>query len=300
VSVDQRVQPSESTPYLLNCISNSMRRLMILSLAGHEQLSFSQLMRLCGLSPRYDTTGTFVYHLSQLTRIGVVSKVGDAYSLTPVGKRVHRIVGLLERESRFLDKRERMVGAKIKAEGGVLVRPALAEDNPAVAELVASEYFEEASRRYAVPWDYYERRKRETDLTLGVSGRNLVFLAQRGGEAVGVCWWMLIEREAVGGSVNKEAFLEHLYIRPGSDHAAIAERLMKASIQILQDNEKTTILNVFHSKDEPFGKEFYAKFDITESDIQLLMHVAQWARPPWRPRESKNRQLPKDHLPSSA
>ncbi len=261
---------------------------MILSLAGHEQLSFSQLMRLCGLSPRYDTTGTFVYHLSQLTSIGVVSKVSDAYSLTPIGKRVHRIVRLLERESRSLDKRERTVAAQSTAVAGVVVRQALGEDNPAVAELVASEYFEQASRRYEVPRDYYERRKRETDFTLGASGRNLVFLAQRDGEAVGVCWWTLIEREAVGGSVNKEAFLEHLYVRPGLDHAAVAERLMNASVHILLDDERTTILNVWHSKDDPLSREFYAKFDIREGDLQLLMHVAEWARPTWRPRGSKN------------
>lgn len=288
MSVGRRTRTSDSTPYLLNCISNGMRRLMILSLAGHERLSFSQLMRLCGLSPRYDTTGTFVYHLSQLTRIGFVGKVDDAYSLTPIGKRVHRIVRLLEAEARMLDTRERTVGARAMAEGGVLVRQALAEDNPAVAELVASEYFEEASRRFEVPRDYYERRKRETDFTLGMSGRNLVFLAQRDGEAVGVCWWMLIEREAVGGSIHKEAFLEHLYVRPGPDHGAVAERLVKASIHTLLDDEKTTILNVWHSKDDPLSKEFYAKFDIGEGDLELLMHVAEWARPTWRPRESTN------------
>lgn len=163
---------------------------------------------------------------------------------------------------------------------GAVIRRASGEDNPAVADLVASFYYESASHHYEVPKDYFERRKNETDFTLGITGRNIVFLAQEKGEDIGICWWMVIEKENVEGGVDKEAFLEHLYVKSGHDYESIAKQLMKASIQILLEDEKVTFLNVLYNTDEPFRKKFYAEFDIKKPEnIELLMHVAQWARP---------------------
>lgn len=64
---------------ILYCISNGMRRSILNSLAEHQGLSFSELMDRCGLNPKYDTTGTFTYHLSELNRIGVLRKDESGY-----------------------------------------------------------------------------------------------------------------------------------------------------------------------------------------------------------------------------
>jgi len=274
---------SESIGGILYCISNGMRRSILNSLINHRGLSFSELMARCGLSPKHDTTGTFTYHLSELGKIGALRKDESGYHLTRMGNRIHEIVSLLERESHFLE--ESKGGEKNIMGNGAAIRRASGEDNPSVADLVASFYFESASCHYEVPKDYFERRKNETDFTLGITGRNVVFLAREKREDIGICWWMVIEKENVEGGIDKEAFLEHLYVKSGHDQERIAEQLMKASIPILLEDEKVTFLNVEYNTDEPFSKEFYAKFDIKEPEnIKLLMHVAQWARPIWEPK----------------
>jgi len=88
---------SKSTSNLLYCISNDMRRSILNSFTRHQQLTFSELMNQCGLTPKYDTTGSFNYHLSELIRIGVLSKADGGYRLTRIGRRIHRIVRLLQR-----------------------------------------------------------------------------------------------------------------------------------------------------------------------------------------------------------
>ena len=106
---------------------------------------------------------------------------------------------------------------------------------------------------------------------------------------MGVCWWMIIEKENIGGGVDKEAFLEHLYVKSGHDYGRISEQLMEATIPILLEEEKVTILNVWYSKDEPLKEDFYAKFDIKQPEnLKLLMHVAQWARPSWQPKKASS------------
>jgi len=92
----------------------------------------------------------------------------------------------------------------------------------------------------------------------------------------------LIEKENTVGGADKEAFLEHLYVKAGSDFARISEQLMKATVPVLLGEEKVTILNVWCDKDEALKEDFYAKFDIRQPEnLKLLMHVAQWARPQW-------------------
>ena len=270
---------------ILYCISNGMRRSILNSLVNHQGLSFSKLMARCGLSPKYDTTGTFTYHLSELNKIGVLERCESGYRLTRMGNRIYEIVRLLERESRFLEESKGKRGEKAMVGNGAVIRRASGKDKPMVADLVASFYYESASRHYEVPKDYFERRKGETDFTLGITGRNIVFLAQEKGEDIGVCWWMMIEKENIEGGVDKEAFLEHLYVKSGHDYEVIAEQLMKASIPILLHDEKVTFLNVWYNEDEPLSKEFYERFDIEKPEnLEMLMHVAQWARPTWKPK----------------
>jgi len=282
---DSHPKGSESIGGILYCISNGMRRKILNSLVNRQSTSFSELMEQCGLSPKYDTTGTFTYHLSELGKIGAIEKDESGYRLTRMGNRIHEIVHLLERESRFLKESKVKGGEKVMAGNGVVIRKATGEDKPAVADLVATYYYEMASRHYEVPKDYYEHTKNETDFTLGITGRNIVFLAQEEGEDIGVCWWMVIEKENVEGGVYKEAFLEHLYVKSGHDYEGIAERMMKASIPILLQDEKVTFLNVWYNEDEPLSKEFYVKFDIKKPEnLEMLMHVAQWARPTWEPK----------------
>jgi hypothetical protein len=54
-------------------------------------MSFSELMARCGLSPKYDTTGMFTYHLSELSKIGALKKDESGYRLTRMGNRIERV-----------------------------------------------------------------------------------------------------------------------------------------------------------------------------------------------------------------
>lgn len=252
---------------LLYCISNGMRRSILSSLAKNQETSFSDLMRSCGLSPKYDPTGTFTYHLSELDKINALEKTDKGYRLTKIGRRMYEIVRLLERESHFLHERREEGGERTLVEKTVVVRRAFKEDNADIAYLVASYYYETASLHYQVPKDYFERRKRETDFTLGITGRNLVYVAEERGEVAGICWWMMIEKENVKGGVDKEAFLEHLYVKQGHDCNKISVELMKVTIPVLLEEEKVTIINVLCNKDESLKEDFYAKFDIKEPVI---------------------------------
>lgn len=262
-----------------------MRRSILCSLEQQQEQSFSELMRSCGLNTRYDSTGTFNYHLSELDKVGAIEKTDSGYNLTRMGRRIYEIVRLLELESRFLHRREAEGGEKTMVDKGIVIRKASRKDNPVVANLIALDYYEGASSSYEVPIEYFEYRKRSIDSTLGITGRNMVFLAEENGEEVGVCWWMIIEKENVKGGVDKEAFLEHLYVRQGHDIVTISEQLMRTTIPILLEDERVTILNVWYSKDESLTEDFYAKFDIKEpKNLKLLMHVAQWAQPKWKPK----------------
>jgi len=277
----------EPVSEFLYYISNNMRRLILRSLAQQQELSFSKLMRSCGLSTRYDTTGNFNYHLSELEKVGALRKTETGYMLTRTGRRMYEIVRLLELESRFLHKRQEKEGDKMSVKDGIVVRRAYKEDNPEVAKLVASDLYEGASLQYEVPKEYFEFRQRSTDFTLGITGCSLVFLAEEKGEAVGICWWTLIEKENVKGGFDKEAFLEHLYVKQGHDCEKISEQLMRTAVPYLLKDERVTILNVWYNKDEPLGEEFYAKFNIKETEnLKLLMHVAEWARPSWQTRKT--------------
>ena len=283
------VRVSEPISDLLYCISNSMRRSMLGSLVEYNELSFSELKRHCGLASKYDTTGTFTYHLSELNRVGALTRTGNAYRVTEMGRRMYGIVRLLEHQSRFLREREERGGENTMVKKDeMVVKSASKKDNPKVAELIASYYYEEASRDYEVPKEYFEYRKRSIDFTLGITGRNLVYIAEEKDKAVGVCWWSIIEKENSVGGVDKEAFLEHLYVRPGHDIEGISEQLMKSTLQILLDEERITILNVWYDMDEPLKESFYAKFDMRQPEnLKLLMYVAQWARPSWPPKKMK-------------
>jgi translation elongation factor EF-Ts len=75
----------------------------------------------------------------------------------------------------------------------------------------------------------------------------------------------VIEKEKVEGGVDKEAFLEHLYVKAGYDYEGITEQLMRASIPILLQDEKVTFLNVEYNEDEPLSKEFLCKVRYKEA-----------------------------------
>ena len=87
---DAGVNVSEPISWLLYCISNSVRRSMLSSLARYQGLFFSELMKYCGLGPKYNTTGTFTHHLSELGKICALRKTDAGYSLTEQGRRKWR------------------------------------------------------------------------------------------------------------------------------------------------------------------------------------------------------------------
>ena len=87
---------------VLQSLGNSVRKATIMSLATARcPLRFSEFMQASGLNPNFDT-GHFNYHLSELVKRNIISKVGGEYRLTQFGFKVAKILESLERECSFL------------------------------------------------------------------------------------------------------------------------------------------------------------------------------------------------------
>jgi len=91
---------SNLTIKVLKAISNPVRKSIVQSL-GESSLSFSGLMRSCGLNPNHDT-GPFGYHLSILVNLNIIEKIEDGYGLTEFGRRITRFMSTVEKESLLL------------------------------------------------------------------------------------------------------------------------------------------------------------------------------------------------------
>ena len=102
----RRKLPPDVVLRMLQIISNPIRKSMILSLKG-TSMTFSDVMRACGLNPNYDT-GPFSYHLSVLSDSGIVEKKGNDYQLTGLGRTIATFVDSLEREGAFLLKTDKL------------------------------------------------------------------------------------------------------------------------------------------------------------------------------------------------
>ena len=66
-------------------------------------MGFSEIMRICGLNPNYDT-GPFFYHLSNLSDFNIIEKTDGGYGLTEFGRKIAKFIAIVERESAFLIK----------------------------------------------------------------------------------------------------------------------------------------------------------------------------------------------------
>ena len=97
--------PADLVLRMLQIVSNPIRKSVIMSLKG-TSMTFSDVMRACGLNPNYDT-GPFVYHLSVLSDSGIVEKKGNDYQLTRFGHTIATLVDSLEREGTFLLKTDK-------------------------------------------------------------------------------------------------------------------------------------------------------------------------------------------------
>jgi hypothetical protein len=92
--------PKDLALRVLKIISNPIRKTIIQSLEGTSMI-FSDVMRVCGLDPNFDT-GPFYYHLSMLVDAGLVEKVDSEYLLTNLGSTTSTLISTLQRESEFL------------------------------------------------------------------------------------------------------------------------------------------------------------------------------------------------------
>jgi len=97
--------PTDLVLRMLQITSNPIRKSTILSLKG-TSMTFSDVMRACGLNPNCDT-GPFFYHLSVLSDSGIVEKKGNDYQLTGLGRTIATLIDSLEREGAFLLKTDK-------------------------------------------------------------------------------------------------------------------------------------------------------------------------------------------------
>jgi len=132
------VQTTETVD-ILQTLANPVRKSVIAALGSkHEPLRFSELMEASGMDPNFDS-GQFWYHLSELTKKGIIAKDGERYGLTQFGFKLSKILDTLERECSFLLK-ERNKGSSGKLEGNLRIRRYEDTDFDEVARLVKEMY----------------------------------------------------------------------------------------------------------------------------------------------------------------
>lgn len=87
---------------LLQTLGNTVRKAIVNSLAlSQHPLRFSDLMEASGLNPNFDT-GQFNYHLNELSKKNIITKVGNKYGLTQFGFKLSKLLEVMERECSFL------------------------------------------------------------------------------------------------------------------------------------------------------------------------------------------------------
>ncbi len=124
---------------ILQTLANPVRKSVIAALGSkHEPLRFSELMEVSGMDPNFDS-GQFWYHLSELTKKGIIIKDGERYGLIQFGFKLSKILDTLERECSFLLK-ERNQGGTGKVEGNFRIRRYEDTDFDEVARLVKEMY----------------------------------------------------------------------------------------------------------------------------------------------------------------
>lgn len=87
---------------VLKALSNSTRREIIQIIAKRGSASYTQLMQVLGLDPSLES-GTFNYHLKELSEVNIIESVNGEYRITPLGKKALILLDQV-REERQVDR----------------------------------------------------------------------------------------------------------------------------------------------------------------------------------------------------
>ncbi|MHA2432988.1 MAG: winged helix-turn-helix domain-containing protein [Candidatus Thorarchaeota archaeon] len=82
---------------VLKALSNSTRRRIMSQIATNGSATYSQIMQVLGLDPSLES-GTFNYHLKELTEVGLIERIDTEYRITDLGKRALILVDQVRRE----------------------------------------------------------------------------------------------------------------------------------------------------------------------------------------------------------
>ncbi|MFX1264321.1 MAG: winged helix-turn-helix domain-containing protein, partial [Promethearchaeota archaeon] len=71
---------------VLKALSNSTRRQIMSQIATKGSAPYSQIMHVIGLDPSLES-GTFNYHLKELTEVGLIERTDNEYRITDLGRK---------------------------------------------------------------------------------------------------------------------------------------------------------------------------------------------------------------------
>jgi len=258
---------ARETVDILQTLANPVRKSVIAALGSlHTPLRFSELMEASGLNPNFDT-GQFWYHLSELTKRGIIMKDGDRYGLTQFGFKLSKILDTMERECSFLLK-ERNEGGMDSVEGCFRVRRYEDTDFGEVAQLVKEMYYyywvellggEEMSPEYA-------RHTVATDLL--VPGTH-VYVAEdlKTKELVGFVSYYVTH----GGAF----FLDYLWVK----RKYLDTRLRKSLLEKVEEDVRTAGENQYHvrigARDRLYGEFFMSQGFDTLNQLEITKYLGK-------------------------
>ena len=82
---------------VLKALSNSTRREIIQLIATKGSASYTQIMQVLGLDPSLES-GTFNYHLKELTEVGLIESVNGEYKITSLGRKALILIDQVREE----------------------------------------------------------------------------------------------------------------------------------------------------------------------------------------------------------
>jgi len=250
---------------ILQTLANPVRKSVIAALGSlHTPLRFSELMEASGLDPNFDT-GQFWYHLSELTKKGIIVKDGDRYGLTQFGFKLSKILDTVERECSFLLK-SRDEGGLGKVEGDFRIRRYEDTDFDEVARLVKEMYryywvdllgSEEMSSEYA-------RHTVATDLL--VPG-TYVYVAEDLGtkELVGFVSYYVTH----GGAF----FLDYLWVQRRYLATKLRETLLEKAEKDVRDAGEDQYHVRIGARDKLYGEFFISQGFDTLNQLEITRYL---------------------------
>jgi DNA-binding transcriptional ArsR family regulator len=87
----------ESDEGILKALSNSTRREIIRLISKKGSASYTEIMQVLGLDPSLES-GTFNYHLKELTEVGLIESVNGEYQISALGRNALILIDQVRQE----------------------------------------------------------------------------------------------------------------------------------------------------------------------------------------------------------